>query len=144
LFGPKSSLRATRISATSGLFVWGSAQTGRDEATTQDSGAVALVRLISSLAFGTRSALWPTMTREALIELLQNSDGHVTRAANTAGIERQSLHRLLKRHGIEPSHYRPRGGRGLVARVALYQLRRTTMQRALGGDAAVTDSGTTR
>jgi hypothetical protein len=85
------------------------------------------------------------MTREALIELLQNSDGHVTRAANAAGIERQSLHRLLKRHGIEPSHYRPRGGRGLVARTALYSLRRSSMQRALGGDAAITTgSSTTR
>ena len=63
------------------------------------------------------------MTREALIELLEISDGHVTRAANAAGIERQSLHRLLKRHGIEPKEYRPRGGRGLVARTALSQLR---------------------
>ena len=63
------------------------------------------------------------MTREALIELLQSSDGHVTRAAESAGIERQSMHRLLKRHGIEPAQYRPRGGRGLVARTALSQLR---------------------
>jgi hypothetical protein len=63
------------------------------------------------------------MTREALIELLQGSDGHVTRAATTAGMERQSLHRLLKRHGIDPKQYRPRGGRGMVARSALIQLR---------------------
>ena len=64
------------------------------------------------------------MTREALIQLLECSDGHVTRAAHAAGIERQSMHRLLKRHGIEPSQFRPKGGRGLIARTALYQLKR--------------------
>jgi hypothetical protein len=64
------------------------------------------------------------MTREALIQLLENSDGHVTRAAHAAGIERQSMHRLLKRHGIEPQQYRPKGGRGLIARTALTQLKR--------------------
>ena len=63
------------------------------------------------------------MTREALIELLERSDGHVTRAATAAGMERQSMHRLLKKHGIEPRSFRPRGGRGLVARSALLQLR---------------------
>ncbi|HEY5922366.1 MAG TPA: hypothetical protein VIV11_11880 [Kofleriaceae bacterium] len=33
------------------------------------------------------------------------------------------MHRLIKKHGIEPREYRPRGGRGLVARSALMQLK---------------------
>jgi hypothetical protein len=143
--GTKSSLRATRICARLWRFDFPRPQTDFDEAPTGVSGAPSASDGFRPTQNTARPVLiGPNMTREALIELLQNSDGHVTRAATAAGIERQSLHRLLKRHGIEPSHYRPRGGRGLVARAALFQLRRTTMQRALGGDAAITDSSTIR
>ncbi len=39
-------------------------------------------------------------TREYLIGVLKLSGGNVTKAAEHAGIERQSFHRLMKKHGV--------------------------------------------
>jgi DNA-binding NtrC family response regulator len=41
-------------------------------------------------------------TKGYLEQLLARCNGNVTRAAGCAGIERQSLHRLLKRYAIQP------------------------------------------
>jgi DNA-binding NtrC family response regulator len=41
--------------------------------------------------------------KEYLLELLRRNDLNVSKAARVAGIHRQSLHRLLKKHGIKAS-----------------------------------------
>jgi DNA-binding NtrC family response regulator len=41
-----------------------------------------------------------------LLQLLRRMSGNVTHAAAEAGIERESMHRLLKRHGIDPARFR--------------------------------------
>lgn len=45
-------------------------------------------------------------SREYLIALMWMHDGRVTQAAAGAGIERESLHRLLKRYGVRAETYR--------------------------------------
>jgi DNA-binding NtrC family response regulator len=47
-------------------------------------------------------------TREYLAALMKEFGGNVTRAAERAGVERESLHRLLKRHGIRSEDFKPR------------------------------------
>ncbi len=47
-------------------------------------------------------------SREYLTALLRDFEGNVTRAAEHAGIERESLHRLLKRHSIRSDDFKPR------------------------------------
>ena len=44
--------------------------------------------------------------RTYLVDLLTELGGNVTRAALEAGVERESLHRLLRRHQIDPARYR--------------------------------------
>jgi DNA-binding NtrC family response regulator len=45
-------------------------------------------------------------SREYLSALLKAFGGNVSRAATRAGLERESLHRLLRRHGIQAGLYR--------------------------------------
>jgi DNA-binding NtrC family response regulator len=45
-------------------------------------------------------------SREYLVALLRAFGGNVSRAAERAGLERESLHRLLRRHGIHASVFR--------------------------------------
>lgn len=45
-------------------------------------------------------------SREYLVALLQGFGGNVSRAAERAGLERESLHRLLRRHGIQAREFR--------------------------------------
>lgn len=47
-------------------------------------------------------------TREYLIGLLREVQGNVTAAAERAGIERESFHRLMKRHGVRAEDFRGR------------------------------------
>ncbi len=49
------------------------------------------------------------ISREYLVALLGEFRGNVTKAAARAGMERESLHRLLKRHGIRSDDFK-RGG----------------------------------
>jgi len=48
-------------------------------------------------------------TREYIIAILRDVKGNVTQAAERAGIERESFHRLMKRHGVRAEDYRPKG-----------------------------------
>ena len=45
-------------------------------------------------------------TREYLIALLKDVSGNVTQAAERAGIERESMHRLLKKHGVRSEDFK--------------------------------------
>lgn len=45
-------------------------------------------------------------SRQYLTQLMQEFSGNVTKAAERAGIERESLHRLLKKHGVHPKDFR--------------------------------------
>jgi two-component system response regulator AtoC len=46
------------------------------------------------------------VSREYLVALLTEFRGNVTRAAARAGMERESLHRLLKRHGLRSEDFK--------------------------------------
>jgi DNA-binding NtrC family response regulator len=48
------------------------------------------------------------VSREYLTALLKDFDGNVTRAAERAGMERESLHRLLKRFGVRSDDFKSR------------------------------------
>ncbi len=48
------------------------------------------------------------VTREYLMALLRELDGNVTRAAERAGMARESLHRLLKRYGVRSDDFKAR------------------------------------
>jgi DNA-binding NtrC family response regulator len=45
-------------------------------------------------------------TRDYLVAVLRDLDGNVTKAAERAGVERESLHRLLKRYGIRSEDFK--------------------------------------
>ena len=47
-------------------------------------------------------------SREYLVELVREFKGNITQAAERAGIERESLHRLLKRYGIRAAIFKDR------------------------------------
>ena len=49
-------------------------------------------------------------SQEYLTALLRAFGGNVSRAAEQAGLERESLHRLLRRHGIHADDFRNRNG----------------------------------
>ena len=48
------------------------------------------------------------VSRDYLIALLKEFKGHVTHAAERAGMERESLHRLLKRYGVRTDDFKAR------------------------------------
>jgi transcriptional regulator of acetoin/glycerol metabolism len=45
-------------------------------------------------------------SREYLIALMRQLGGSVTRATERAGMERDSLHRLLRRYGLRSNEFR--------------------------------------
>ncbi len=45
-------------------------------------------------------------TREYLVDLMTDVGGSVTRAAKRAKLERESLHRLLKRYGLRSEDFK--------------------------------------
>jgi len=49
-------------------------------------------------------------SRDYLVALLREFGGHVTHAAARAGMERESLHRLLKRYGVRADDFKVHGG----------------------------------
>jgi DNA-binding NtrC family response regulator len=48
-------------------------------------------------------------TRDYLVALMKELGGNVTQAAERAGIERESMHRLLKKHGVRSEDFKPKG-----------------------------------
>jgi DNA-binding NtrC family response regulator len=48
------------------------------------------------------------VSRDYLVALLREFQGHVTHAASRAGMERESLHRLLKRYGVRADDFKQR------------------------------------
>jgi DNA-binding NtrC family response regulator len=46
------------------------------------------------------------LSREYLVALMTELLGNVTRAAERAGMERESLHRLLKKHGLRSDDFK--------------------------------------
>jgi DNA-binding NtrC family response regulator len=48
-------------------------------------------------------------TREYLVALMKDVSGNVTQAADRAGIERESMHRLLKKHGVRSDDFKAKG-----------------------------------
>jgi DNA-binding NtrC family response regulator len=49
-------------------------------------------------------------TRDYLVALMKDVGGNVTQAAERAGIERESMHRLLKKHGVRSDDFKPKAG----------------------------------
>ncbi|HEX9049548.1 MAG TPA: sigma-54 dependent transcriptional regulator [Anaeromyxobacter sp.] len=47
------------------------------------------------------------VTRDYLVALMKAFAGNVTHAAERAGMERESLHRLLRRHGLRSEDFKP-------------------------------------
>jgi DNA-binding NtrC family response regulator len=46
------------------------------------------------------------VSRDYLVALMREFEGNVTRAAERAGVERESLHRLLKRYGVRSDDFK--------------------------------------
>ena len=46
------------------------------------------------------------VSRDYLVALMKEFGGNVTRAAERAGMERESLHRLLRRHGLHSDDFK--------------------------------------
>jgi DNA-binding NtrC family response regulator len=46
-------------------------------------------------------------SRDYLTALMREFEGNVTRAAERAAVERESLHRLLKRYGVRSDDFKP-------------------------------------
>ena len=48
---------------------------------------------------------------EYITRLLRNSDGNVSLAANSAGVERQSLQYIMRKYGINSALFRQEAGK---------------------------------
>jgi len=46
--------------------------------------------------------------RDYLVALMKDLNGNVTQAAERAGVERESMHRLLKRYGVKSEDFKPK------------------------------------
>jgi two-component system, NtrC family, response regulator AtoC len=58
-------------------------------------------------ATGTRTDTLDDAERDYLVTLLQKNSGNVSQSAHEAGMSRQGLHKLLKKHGLDARDYRP-------------------------------------
>ena len=47
------------------------------------------------------------VSRDYLVALMTEFGGNVTRAAERAGVERESLHRLLRKYGLRSEDFKP-------------------------------------
>jgi two-component system response regulator PilR (NtrC family) len=56
---------------------------------------------------GSRLEAMDAAERDYLIALLRENAGNVARSASQAGMSRQGLHKLLKKHGVDADEYRP-------------------------------------
>jgi DNA-binding NtrC family response regulator len=49
------------------------------------------------------------VSRDYLVQLMREFEGDVNRAAQSAALARESLYRLLRRHGVQPGDFRRKG-----------------------------------
>jgi two-component system, NtrC family, response regulator HydG len=75
------------------------------KAVTQDSDAAGEELVSQPFREAVESAR-DRVSREYLVALLRKLEGNVTRAAERAGMERVSLHRLLKRYGVRSEDFK--------------------------------------
>lgn len=69
--------------------------------------AAAVLDESSADAPTSRGAVVGQADRDYLVSLLEETHGNVAGAARLAGLSRQGMHKLLKRHELEPAKYRP-------------------------------------
>jgi two-component system, NtrC family, response regulator AtoC len=55
---------------------------------------------------GSRAEALEIAERDYLVALLRKNAGNVARSANQAGMSRQGLHKLLKKHSVDAAEYR--------------------------------------
>ena len=58
-------------------------------------------------ALATHAGALGDAEREYLVSLLNKNSGNVAQSAREAGLSRQGLHKLLKKHGLDANQYRP-------------------------------------
>jgi two-component system response regulator HydG len=73
---------------------------------TEANGAVAADALANLRYRDALELLRDRAVRDYLTALLRATGGNVSKAAERAGVARESLHRLLKKHGVEPDAFR--------------------------------------
>jgi two-component system response regulator HydG len=56
---------------------------------------------------GSRTETVESIEREYLLEVLRRNAGNVAASAREAGMSRQGLHKLLKKHGLDAGEFRP-------------------------------------
>jgi transcriptional regulator of acetoin/glycerol metabolism len=56
---------------------------------------------------GSRADTLDDAERDYLVSLLRKNSGNVSQSAVEAGMSRQGLHKLLKKHGVDARDYRP-------------------------------------
>jgi two-component system response regulator HydG len=57
-------------------------------------------------AFGSRADALDSAERDYLVALLKENAGNVAQSANQAGMSRQGLHKLIKKHAVDAADYR--------------------------------------
>jgi DNA-binding NtrC family response regulator len=63
--------------------------------------------VIGKSSSASRAATLDDAERDYLITLLEKNSGNVSQSAVEAGMSRQGLHKLLKKHGVDARDYRP-------------------------------------
>jgi two-component system response regulator HydG len=63
--------------------------------------------VINKSSSASRAATLDDAERDYLVTLLQKNSGNVSQSAVEAGMSRQGLHKLLKKHGVDAREYRP-------------------------------------
>lgn len=76
------------------------------EASTRESPRAEPVKLAGLTYREAIDAARDQVTRDYLVELLRSARGNVTRAAQRAGVERESFHRLLRRFQLRAEDFR--------------------------------------
>jgi two-component system response regulator HydG len=62
--------------------------------------------VLGQLPSGSRAEALNGAERDYLVALLRENEGNVARSASQAGMSRQGLHKLLKKHGVDADKYR--------------------------------------
>jgi two-component system response regulator HydG len=73
----------------------------------RSTGPVVDPAVIGKSSSASRAATLDDAERDYLVTLLQKNSGNVSQSAVEAGMSRQGLHKLLKKHGVDARDYRP-------------------------------------